>query len=588
MSEPPDRAADPSDDVPSPDLPVSTPEEALEEVFGYPSFRPSQRDVIGKVVDGDDVLAIMPTGSGKSLCFQLPACLTETGTVLVVSPLIALMQDQLEGLEAVGLPATLINSSLSRRERRRRIDAMARGTYRLVYVAPERFRSDRFREAIESTDVSLLAIDEAHCISQWGHDFRPDYLALEEAREMLGSPPVLAVTATATKQVQKDILDQLGLDEADVVVGGFERPNLYFDVRRATGKRDKIDQLVDLLERAPSESSVVYCATRRQVERVADELDAEDFVCGAYHAGMSDQKRRVTQEAFMAGDLPVLVATNAFGMGVDKPDIRSIVHYNIPGSLEAYYQEAGRAGRDGEPAHCSMLYDPADRDIHDFFIENSYPKKTTIQAIWRELRGHGTGRHEIGPEQLAENLESSSLGPDRLHEWAVESSLELLKRGGHLDFGYRGGRPWVEVHDRVQIRQLRVDWESLERQREVEERQLEDVVTYASGQRCRKDHLIRYFGATPDFGNECDTCDVCDEDGVPTFERVGASPSDDPETVVRKMLSGVARTHDEATELDVAAMLRGSPSDRYALDVRVPRGCLSARPRARHSSMSGE
>lgn len=533
------------------------PDSALREVFGYEEFRPSQRRVIDGVLEGSDLLTIMPTGSGKSLCYQLPAVLLD-GTVLVVSPLIALMSDQLEGLRDKGVAATLINSSLSRRERRRRTEAMTTGEYDVVYVAPERFRSDRFSTAIESADVALLAVDEAHCISQWGHDFRPDYLALGEARERLGEPTVLGLTATATRRVRRDIVDQLGVPEAEIVVGGFERPNLHFEVSDAIGERAKMERLTALLDRRPSASSVVYCATRRQVDDVAEQLKNRDFVVGAYHAGLSQRRRNRIQEAFMADDLPILVATNAFGMGVDKSDIRSIFHYNVTGSLEAYYQQAGRAGRDGDPAHCMLLYDPSDRGIHDFFIDNSHPKKEVVQALWRVLSDEGVGRHELSPELLAEHVSRKGGGFD-VHRWAIETSLKLLRKGGHVTFEWRNNRHWVEVLDRSRIRDLRVDWQRLEQRRDVAEEQLEDVLTYARGSGCRTSYLLHYFGASPSFGDQCGRCDNCRGKPLePSVSNHRDEPADSPRTIVQKILSGAARARGSATLLPLASMLRGS------------------------------
>jgi len=535
---------------------------ALTEIFGYEEFRSGQREVIEAVLAGDDLLAIMPTGAGKSLCYQLPACLVE-GTALVVSPLIALMQDQLESLRAHGVDASLINSSLSRRQRRRRIDELREGAFDLLYIAPERFGSDPFLEAVAEADISLLAIDEAHCISHWGHDFRPDYLALSNARELLGEPPVLALTATATNQVRRDILEQLGLADADIVLGGFERPNLRFEVFEAAGERAKVDRIEQVVARDPSASTVVYCATRRQVDDVSAGLRERDIVAGTYHGGMSSERRHRTQDRFMAGDLPVLVATNAFGMGVDKPDIRTIVHYNMPGSLEAYYQEAGRAGRDGEPAHCLLLYQPSDRGIHEFFIENSYPESAIIEGVWRIVSGEGIGEHELSPEQIAEHV-SRKGGGTHVHPWAVETSLTHLEEGGHLSCEWRGSRHVVEVKDRARLRDLRVDWQRIKEQRRVNEDHLDDVVNYATGRGCRTSFLLHYFGATPSFGDQCGRCDNCIDRRVELSapDRADRAFGDPPETVVRKVLSAVARAPDRASRLDVAAMLRGSEAER--------------------------
>ncbi|MFB6263945.1 MAG: ATP-dependent DNA helicase RecQ [Bradymonadaceae bacterium] len=544
--------------------PFDSADRALTELFGYASFRPGQREVIDAVLDGRDLLAVMPTGSGKSLCYQLPAALLD-GTVLVVSPLIALMKDQVDALGSVGLSATCVNSSLSRRQRRQRLERVRSGDVRLLYVAPERFQSESFRDTLAETQVSLLAVDEAHCISHWGHDFRPDYLELGTIREELDHPPVLALTATATRRVRRDILEQLGIEDADVVLGGFERPNLHFDVHRAPGDREKIEHLGDLLASAPSASTVVYCATRKQVEEVAGKLRDAGLVAGGYHAGLDNRRRQRVQEDFMAGDLPVLVATNAFGMGVDKSDIRAIVHYNHPGSLEAYYQQAGRAGRDGEPAYCLMLYSGGDRDIHDFFIENSHPERTVVEAVWREVSRDGPGERDVTPDELANLVSRSSSAPE-VHPWAVETALDLLGRGGHLEVRGEGSRQTVVVEDRARLRDLRVDWEKLEQQREIDERLLEDVIKYATGKSCRQGFLCHYFGTEPSFGDHCGNCDTCGADPPELERHESDSPaSDDEETVARKLLSGIARLQTDGgrrTRLEVAALLRGSTLNR--------------------------
>ncbi len=561
----------------------ATPRDILRDTFGYDDFRPGQLEIIEHILDGDDLLGVMPTGSGKSLCYQLPACLLD-GVVVVVSPLIALMQDQLETVQAADIPSTVINSSVSRSERRQRLSALADGDLSLVFVAPERFDNERFQNALDSIDVGLLAVDEAHCISHWGHDFRPDYLRLGEVREQLDEPPVLALTATATRQVREDILEQLDIPDAEIVLGGFERPNLYFDVFHAVSNRDKLDRTADALEERPGHSSVVYCATRKQVEEVYDHLDERDLVAGAYHGGMKSSRRAEIQSAFMAGDLPILVATNAFGMGVDKSDIRNIIHFNMPGSLEAYYQEAGRAGRDGEPARCLLMYDPSDRDIHDFFVENSYPEIDIIEGVWRQLAKRGTGRHEVGAETIADHL-SRSPGQSSVHPWAVETSLNLLSDAGHISTGRRQGQPWVEVRDRSRVRDLRIDRDRLKERRDISEKHIKDVVTYAEGNGCRQAFLLHYFGTTPSFGDHCERCDNCGaqwRQPTPTVDRIDSDElSDSPRMLVQKVLSGAARTDGRAHPIDLAAMLRGSSGQRVsqmALDDLSTYGVADAVP----------
>jgi ATP-dependent DNA helicase RecQ len=345
--------------------------EALKTHFNFQSFRPGQEAIIQAVLRGENTLAVLPTGGGKSLCFQLPALL-RPGLTLVVSPLIALMKDQVDALSQNGIPATFINSSLGRTEMRRRLANL--GRHRLVYIAPERFKSEWFRSALLRTDVSLFVVDEAHCISMWGHDFRPDYLQLRAVLGFLGHPQVVACTATATSEVREDIARQLGLSDPTVIVRGFARENLTLAVRRTGTHSDKLLHTLQLLRDYPT--GIVYCATRANVVRVAGKLKCEGVGCIAYHGGMDDQERKRAQELFIHGEVPVAVATNAFGMGIDRPDLRTVIHWDVPGSIEAYYQEAGRAGRDGQPARCELLFNHADVRTQEFFIQESDPKTT--------------------------------------------------------------------------------------------------------------------------------------------------------------------------------------------------------------------
>ncbi len=534
----------------------------LREFFGFEGFRPGQEDIVRSVVDGKDALAVMPTGSGKSLCYQLPACVGE-GTTIVVSPLIALMKDQVDAAVERGLAAACINSSQGWAIQKERLSGMVEGRYRIVYVAPERFANDAFRDALSNVEVGLLAIDEAHCISQWGHDFRPDYLKLGEIREELGMPTTLALTATATPEVQTDILEQLSMREARVIVSGFERENLFFEVSVARHEEDKNTRLLNVLDEVRGESTVVYCATRRQVEEVRARLHHAGHLVGTYHGGLGDRRRADVQDAFMAGDLPVLVATNAFGMGVDKPDVRAIVHYNLPGSVEAYYQEAGRAGRDGQPARCVLLYHTSDRGIHEFFVDLSFPTSDIVMSVWSELRRYGLGTHALGAEQISDHINRSSK-KSNVHSGAVEAALRLLKSAMHIDFGWRDGFPWIEVRDLSRTRDLRVDWDHVDLRREIATRQLDDIVRYASVPKCRQSMLLKYFKSEASFVDSCDHCDQCCGeiawDLVKTSEGEQELEADEPATMTRKVLSGVARTQGQAGMHLVAAMLRGSTS----------------------------
>ena len=352
--------------------------------FGLDGFRPGQRNVIDAILSGRDTLCIMPTGGGKSLCFQLPTIARE-GVTIVISPLIALMKDQVDSLIETGIPATIINSSLAPAQQQARINGMTNGEYKLVYIAPERLRSNSFMRAVQNTQIQLLAVDEAHCISQWGHDFRPDYARLGRFRKRLGNPQTVALTATATKLVQDDIAKILELDNPVSFVTGFARTNLALRINAPNGNAEKDHQLIEFLK-SHRGCGIIYASTRKNCEHLVELLENEiDREITFYHAGLPPETRRSVQEKFMAGDIEVIVATNAFGMGIDKADLRFVIHYNLPGSIEAYYQEAGRAGRDGQPSECLMLYSFQDKFIQEFFIENSYPSRETIKEVYQYL-----------------------------------------------------------------------------------------------------------------------------------------------------------------------------------------------------------
>ena len=340
---------------------------ALRRIFGYTSFRPQQRDIIRGILDGRDSLSIMPTGGGKSLCFQLPAALRD-GVCVVISPLISLMKDQVDAACANGLRAAALNSSLDAAGRGAVHAALREGALDLLYISPERLNVPGFWDTLAALPLAFFAIDEAHCISQWGHDFRPDYLALSGLVERFPGCPVAAFTATATPEVERDILQRLGLRDPLLIRSSFDRPNLFYHVQP---KENVHAQLTAFLERHAGESGIVYRSTRKKVEETAAFLQKKGFRAGCYHAGLGDAERARAQEAFRRDECPLMVATVAFGMGIDKPDVRFVAHLDLPKNLESYYQETGRAGRDGDPAHCLLLYSPADMAQLLYFARQS-------------------------------------------------------------------------------------------------------------------------------------------------------------------------------------------------------------------------
>jgi ATP-dependent DNA helicase RecQ len=397
---------------------------ALTEHFGYPAFRPGQEAAVESVLAGRDTLVVLPTGGGKSLCYQVPALILPKLTV-VISPLISLMKDQVDALAARGLPATFVNSTLTSSQISDRIARAIRGDVKLLYVAPERFDFGSTAERLRDAGVSLLAVDEAHCISEWGHDFRPSYLRIAQVRDRLGSPPTVALTATATPHVRTDIVAQLKLDSPKTIITGFDRKNLSYHVLPTRNDADKDDALVHLL-RTTEGLAVVYASTRKAVERIAALLDRARIPAAAYHAGLDDERRHQVQDAFMTEKVRAIVATNAFGMGIDKANVRLVIHYAMPGTLEAYYQEAGRAGRDGQPGACYLLHSFPDRFTHEFFIKGNYPERPLVEEVYDVLRKNAdhSGGVDLSPEDIATRIKTKASGRD------VESALRVITQAG--------------------------------------------------------------------------------------------------------------------------------------------------------------
>jgi len=550
------------------------PTDSLRKHFGFEEFREGQEEVISTILSGNDAMVVMPTGSGKSLCYQLPALMMD-GATLVVSPLIALMKDQVDALHARGLPATFINSAIPETEQRARIESLRRGEYKLVYVAPERFRSSRFNAALRSVNISLFAVDEAHCVSTWGHDFRPDYLRLKHVIESLGNMRTLALTATATPYVRSDIIQQLGLKDPQTFVSGFDRPNLSIEVVHTQREREKISRIKRLAS-SHSGSGIIYASTRKAVEQVGSRLQELGLSVVTYHAGMSDGQRIKAQEDFMTGRKQMIVATNAFGMGIDKAEIRFVVHYQMPGSIEAYYQEIGRAGRDGLPSTCLLLFNYADKNTHDFFIDGSYPNGTLVRQVYDALVSTGLKRIELSATELAKRAQQKN-------EMAVNSALYLLERAGHIERtmvgpnrdeqGSRRSRT-IFMLDDPPVSQLRTNQADVARRGDLERRKLREIIELCYTEYCYRAYILDYFGDRH-HARQCGTCGNCrpNQPASSDLHSFESSPSLPVETDnnprpldadellrVRKILACAKRMKGRFGKRVLAATLRGSAS----------------------------
>ena len=355
----------------------------LQKFYGYEDFRPGQKKVVESLLNRNDTVAIMPTGAGKSICFQIPALLFE-GVTLVISPLISLMKDQVDSLRQLGIAAVYINSSVSKAQLYKDLQDISAGFYKIIYIAPERLTSEYLPDSFKNLNISMIAVDEAHCLSQWGHDFRPSYRNILNFTNSLRIKPIIsAFTATATPEVKTDIINLLGLKQPNVFVTGFDRPNLYFSVLRGEVK-DKF--VIDYVKKHQDEAGIIYVGTRKDVDALQVLLEIKGIKAGRYHAGMTDEERNQMQEDFLYDNLSVMVATNAFGMGIDKPNVRYVIHYNMPKNMEAYYQEAGRAGRDGLSGNCILLYSPQDTQLQKFLISKSTESEIRQQLEYKRLQ----------------------------------------------------------------------------------------------------------------------------------------------------------------------------------------------------------
>lgn len=487
--------------------------------FGVKKFRPGQREIIECVMQGHDVLGILPTGAGKSLTYQLPALLLE-GTVVVVSPLIALMHDQHKKAEESDIAATKLDSTLSTTEDREAKEEITAGEHDVVLVTPERLENPEYLGVLKKSRVALLVIDEAHCVSQWGHDFRPAYLSLRDARKQLGNPALLALTATATPEVTADILKQLGAEGAEVINTGIDRPNIFFRVFRTVNgaaKRERVKQLVS----EEKGTCIVYCATVRACNELWKWLNESGVDSGQYHGKLTKKVRERAQAEFMSGECRVMVATKAFGLGIDKPDVRLVAHYNFPDSLESYYQEAGRAGRDGKPASAALLYRLEDRRVQSFFLGGKYPRREQSQQVYDALSQVSAQPEQAGGTTTADLATATGL-PQR----KIQVIVSQLEGAGVIE---KKGRKIRKARDFRGPEELDAFLQEYEERGASDRDRLQSMMRYAESTMCRVRFIKEYFSdeAAEDCGH-CDNCKARETGALPADSASAAGPRSEP------------------------------------------------------------